>query len=138
VPLITPSSSSSSSTDAKANEVEFVRLSVHGQSFLLNMIRKMIGNVLGYMHGLYGEDFMQVQAFSEKRRRVPVAPALGMCSVMYCVYVCMYYIYMYLDAHIYTGLLLDHPVYKHYDQATEKGQLGQATALFSDVYKDNR
>lgn len=66
--------------------MEFVRLKVHGQSFMLHQIRKMVGLVVAICQGLIPEAFLlgpkaegaKAEAFSFNRYRVPTAPSLGL------------------------------------------------------------
>eukprot|EP01083_Nonionella_stella_P195125 719061_1 len=60
--------------------VEFVRLEVRGQSFILNQIRKMVGLVIGAMRGkIEQEKYLPNEVFRKgSRLHVPRAPALGL------------------------------------------------------------
>jgi len=57
--------------------VEFVHVVVHGQSFMLHQIRKMIGYTVGVARGTLDADAAK-NFFSKQRYRVPIAPALGL------------------------------------------------------------
>jgi tRNA pseudouridine(38-40) synthase len=56
---------------------EWVQLSVLGQSFLLNQIRKMVGLVVGVCDGSASLEVMD-QALSSKKMEIPMVPGLGL------------------------------------------------------------
>lgn len=58
-------------------EVEFVRLKVKGQSFMLHQIRRMVGLVIAIMRGYTGADMLE-RAFDRTRILMPQAPGLGL------------------------------------------------------------
>lgn len=57
--------------------VEFVKMTVCGQSFLLHMIRKMVGLTMAIVRGYATVDVMET-AFSPAKLDVPRAPGLGL------------------------------------------------------------
>lgn len=59
------------------NGVEFVHMVVHGQSFMLHQIRKMIGYSVALARGTLAPRATEA-LFTEERIRVPMAPALGL------------------------------------------------------------
>jgi tRNA U38,U39,U40 pseudouridine synthase TruA len=59
------------------NGVEFVHVVVHGQSFMLHQIRKMIGYSVALARGTLNPQ-AQHGIFTQDRYRVPMAPALGL------------------------------------------------------------
>ena len=58
-------------------EVEFVRLKIKGQSFMMHQIRKMVGLVIAIMRD-YKEPGIIEQAVRKERILVPQAPGLGL------------------------------------------------------------
>lgn len=58
-------------------DIEFCRITIKGESFMLHQIRKMIGTSLGVIRGLITEDFMQ-NTFNSERFYLPKAPSLGL------------------------------------------------------------
>lgn len=79
--------------------VEFVRLKVHGQSFMLHQIRKMVGLIIAIFQGTIPEALLTSgEIFTLSRKRVPTAPALG--------------------------LLLDRPFFAGYDTKVKRDQQG--------------
>ncbi|SPQ99361.1 unnamed protein product (mitochondrion) [Plasmodiophora brassicae] len=61
-------------------EGQFVRFEIHGQSFLFNMIRLMVGAVLGVHHGVINSDLLHKKDLFDSRKKfhLPLAPALGL------------------------------------------------------------
>ncbi|CAG9856803.1 unnamed protein product [Phyllotreta striolata] len=59
------------------NGVEFAILKVHGQSFMLHQIRKMIGGILAVVRGLATEDLLP-NSFKSEKVVIPRAPGLGL------------------------------------------------------------
>ncbi|KAI3420845.1 hypothetical protein GPALN_014464 [Globodera pallida] len=58
-------------------EVEFITCYVHGQSFIMHQIRKMIGSVICVLRGfMYKSDL--VRSFLRQRMDIPRAPGLGL------------------------------------------------------------
>lgn len=57
--------------------MEFVRVKILGQSFMLNQIRKMVGLVIGVARRLIDESVFE-RVFSEAGFHLPTAPALGL------------------------------------------------------------
>uniref|UniRef100_A0A7S0DBR4 tRNA pseudouridine synthase n=2 Tax=Amorphochlora amoebiformis TaxID=1561963 RepID=A0A7S0DBR4_9EUKA len=57
--------------------MHFIRLRVHGQSFMLHQIRKMVGMIVVIMRGHVKDDVFKV-AFDKTPIHVPKAPALGL------------------------------------------------------------
>ncbi len=57
--------------------VEFVRIRIHGQSFMLNQIRKMIGMAVAVVRGTVTRETLD-ECFKPKMLHVPKAPALGL------------------------------------------------------------
>lgn len=58
-------------------EVEFIRLKVTGQSFMLHQIRRMVGLVIAVMRGNMNVGFFD-NVFSQERYLIPQAPGLGL------------------------------------------------------------
>lgn len=106
------SSSSSAAAPAAAASaaapasLEFVRLQIHGQSFMLNQIRKMVGALIIIARHQLDRSYLPEAALAFAEYSVPTAPSLG--------------------------LLLDRPVYADYDQrlaaGNVRGQKGAAPA----------
>ena len=83
-----------------ASGLQFLVLAVHGQSFMLNQIRKMVGLAVVTARGMVGEAVWS-RVFSERGLYVPTAPSLG--------------------------LYLDRPNFTYYDNKSRgKEQQGQA------------
>ncbi|VEN59748.1 unnamed protein product [Callosobruchus maculatus] len=59
------------------NNVEFAILKVHGQSFMMHQIRKMVGLLLATVRGLATEDILQ-DSFKFEKINIPRAPGLGL------------------------------------------------------------
>ncbi|CRK99788.1 CLUMA_CG013096, isoform A [Clunio marinus] len=59
------------------SEVEFARLKITGQSFMMHQIRRMVGLVIGIMRGYVGTDIVE-RAFKKEKLLVPQAPGLGL------------------------------------------------------------
>ncbi|KAL5022036.1 hypothetical protein ScPMuIL_001191 [Solemya velum] len=57
--------------------MEFVRLTVKGQSFMMHHIRKMIGITIAIVKGLCGEDVIQ-KSWEPLKVDIPKAPGLGL------------------------------------------------------------
>jgi tRNA pseudouridine38-40 synthase len=58
--------------------VEFVRFRVHGQSFMLHQIRKMIGGLVACVRGVITQQHFEQALTSKERLRIPKAPSLGL------------------------------------------------------------
>jgi tRNA pseudouridine38-40 synthase len=58
-------------------EVEFARIRVKGQSFMLHQIRRMVGLVIAIMKG-YAEPFTVTHAMEKEKMNIPQAPGLGL------------------------------------------------------------
>jgi tRNA pseudouridine38-40 synthase len=58
-------------------EVEFVRMRIKGQSFMLHQIRRMVGLVIAIMRGYTDVDLLE-KAFLKERLLIPQAPGLGL------------------------------------------------------------
>lgn len=58
-------------------EVEFARMKITGQSFMLHQIRRMIGMVIAIMRGYKPAEFID-EALQKERFLVPQAPGLGL------------------------------------------------------------
>lgn len=58
-------------------EVEFSRLFVKGQSFMMHQIRRMVGMVIAIMKG-YAEPYIIAHAMHNEKINVPQAPGLGL------------------------------------------------------------
>lgn len=58
-------------------EVEFARLRITGQSFMMHQIRKMVGLVIAIMRGYKTPDIID-QATQKERLKIPQAPGLGL------------------------------------------------------------
>ncbi|CAG9762890.1 unnamed protein product [Ceutorhynchus assimilis] len=59
------------------NDVEFCTLKVHGQSFMMHQIRKMVGLVLAVMRGQATLEVV-AKAIGEDKVNIPRAPGLGL------------------------------------------------------------
>jgi hypothetical protein len=64
-------------TSASSVGMEFVRFRIHGQSFMLNQIRKMIGLVILISRGQLPPSYLS-KAFAFDEYSVPTAPSLGL------------------------------------------------------------
>ena len=70
-------------TDAVENgthafpQVEFLLLEVHGQSFMLHQIRKMIGLTMAVVRGNTSED-IYAKVFAKEKLDIPKAPSIGL------------------------------------------------------------
>ncbi|XP_078486931.1 pseudouridylate synthase 1 homolog [Ciona intestinalis] len=58
-------------------DVEFITLTIKGQSFMLHQIRKMIGLLIAMVNGLAKEQHF-IRAFSEPLEDIPKAPGTGL------------------------------------------------------------
>lgn len=58
-------------------EVEFARLKITGQSFMMHQIRKMVGLVIAIMRGFVDSEIIN-RAVEKERVLVPQAPGLGL------------------------------------------------------------
>lgn len=58
-------------------DIEFCRITIKGESFMLHQIRKMIGTSLGVIRGLISEEYLQ-STFGSERFFLPKAPGLGL------------------------------------------------------------
>jgi tRNA pseudouridine38-40 synthase len=58
--------------------LEYVRVIIYGQSFLLNQIRKMIGMAIELMRGNVSEELFQLSFRPENRMDFPMIPSLGL------------------------------------------------------------
>ncbi|XP_046648723.1 tRNA pseudouridine synthase A-like isoform X2 [Daphnia pulicaria] len=58
-------------------EVEFVKITIKGQSFMLHQIRKMIGLTISVMRGFVPREILD-KAFKMERVNVPTAPSLNL------------------------------------------------------------
>jgi tRNA pseudouridine38-40 synthase len=58
-------------------EVEFSRIFIKGQSFMMHQIRRMVGLVIAIMRGLV-EPYIIAHAMEKERICVPQAPGLGL------------------------------------------------------------
>lgn len=58
-------------------EVEFARLKITGQSFMMHQIRKMVGLVIAIMRGYKTPEVIE-QAVQKERLLIPQAPGLGL------------------------------------------------------------
>lgn len=59
------------------SEVEFARLKITGQSFMMHQIRRMVGLTIAVMRG-YCEPFVIAHAMEREKFAVPQAPGLGL------------------------------------------------------------
>lgn len=59
------------------DNMEFVRLTFKGQSFMLHQIRKMTGLAIGYIRGFAKMDTL-LKAWKPLKVDIPIAPALGL------------------------------------------------------------
>jgi tRNA pseudouridine38-40 synthase len=58
-------------------EIEFVRLKIKGQSFMMHQIRKMVGLVIAVVKGYKNPDIIE-QAVRKEKMLIPQAPGLGL------------------------------------------------------------
>lgn len=58
-------------------DIEFCRITIKGESFMLHQIRKMIGTGLGVIRGLITADYIR-GTFNSDRYYLPKAPGLGL------------------------------------------------------------
>ncbi|VDM59069.1 unnamed protein product [Angiostrongylus costaricensis] len=63
--------------DIRNEDVEFIQLTVKGQSFMLHQIRKMVGMVITVVRELQYKSYIQ-RTFESERVDVPKAPGLGL------------------------------------------------------------
>ncbi|EPB66702.1 tRNA pseudouridine synthase A [Ancylostoma ceylanicum] len=63
--------------DVRNEDVEFIQLTVKGQSFILHQIRKMVGMVIAVVRELQYKSYIQ-RTFESDRVDVPKAPGLGL------------------------------------------------------------
>lgn len=59
------------------DDVEFCRIIIKGESFMMHQIRKMIGTSLGVIRGLITQDFVS-DTFTDVKHYLPKAPGLGL------------------------------------------------------------
>lgn len=59
------------------SEVEFAKIKVKGQSFMMHQIRRMVGLVIAIMKG-YTESYTITHAVEKERINIPQAPGLGL------------------------------------------------------------
>ncbi|KAK4009375.1 tRNA pseudouridine synthase A isoform X2 [Daphnia magna] len=58
-------------------DVEFVKITIKGQSFMLHQIRKMIGLTIAIMRGFTSKEILE-KAFKMERVNIPTAPSLNL------------------------------------------------------------
>ena len=58
--------------------MEFVRIKLHGYSFMLHQIRKMVGLVMAVARGRVTEDFLTDFCWKPKRLHIARVPGLGL------------------------------------------------------------
>lgn len=58
-------------------DMEFARITIKGQSFMLHQIRKMVGLVFAIMRG-HGEESKIERSFFKEKQDIPIAPSLGL------------------------------------------------------------
>lgn len=58
-------------------DIEFTRITVKGQSFMLHQIRKMVGFSLAVIRGVVGDDMLQ-RSITKEIFHTPTAPGLGL------------------------------------------------------------
>eukprot|EP01041_Mallomonas_annulata_P005471 gene5471-11008_t len=58
--------------------IEYVKLTVKGQSFLLNQIRKMVGLVVDVVRGVVLQSAMDLCLSSQNKVNIPMAPGVGL------------------------------------------------------------
>ncbi|KAK6058237.1 tRNA pseudouridine synthase A [Cooperia oncophora] len=63
--------------DIRNEDVEFIQLTVKGQSFILHQIRKMVGMLITVIRELQYKSYIQ-RTFESERVDVPKAPGLGL------------------------------------------------------------
>ncbi|WKY04501.1 hypothetical protein Q1695_005479 [Nippostrongylus brasiliensis] len=63
--------------DIRNEDVEFIQLTVKGQSFILHQIRKMVGMTIAVIRELQYKSYIQ-RSFESERVDVPKAPGLGL------------------------------------------------------------
>lgn len=59
------------------NDIEFTRITVKGQSFMLHQIRKMVGFSLAVIREVVGDDMLQ-RSLTKEIFHTPTAPGLGL------------------------------------------------------------
>lgn len=59
------------------NDIEFIRITVKGQSFMLHQIRKMVGFSLAVIRGVVSDDMLQ-RSLTKEEFHTPTAPGLGL------------------------------------------------------------
>ncbi|XP_055312520.1 pseudouridylate synthase 1 homolog isoform X2 [Sitodiplosis mosellana] len=59
------------------NDIEFARITVKGQSFMLHQIRKMVGFSLAVIREVVGDDMLQ-RSLTKEEFLTPTAPGLGL------------------------------------------------------------
>lgn len=62
----------------------WVRVDLHGQSFLMNQIRKMVGMALAVYRGVAPETGVQIATDPQRNFGTPMAPELGLLLVESC------------------------------------------------------
>lgn len=58
-------------------DVEFCRIVIKGESFMLHQIRRMIGFALAVIRGIVGEDMIE-RSLTKENVNVPTAPGIGL------------------------------------------------------------
>ncbi|XP_031636736.1 tRNA pseudouridine synthase A-like [Contarinia nasturtii] len=58
-------------------DIEFIRMTVKGQSFMLHQIRKMVGFTLAVIRGVVGDDMLK-RSLTKEVFHTPTAPGLGL------------------------------------------------------------
>lgn len=59
------------------SDIEFVRITVTGESFMLHQIRRMVGFSLAVIRGVVGDDLLQ-RSLTKEIFHTPTAPGLGL------------------------------------------------------------
>ncbi|XP_075063999.1 pseudouridylate synthase 1 homolog [Mixophyes fleayi] len=59
------------------HDVEFARILIKGQSFMLHQIRKMVGLIIALAQGVVSADCLP-QSVQKDKVKIPIAPALGL------------------------------------------------------------
>ena len=59
------------------NEIEWIRISIHGDSFIYHQIRKIVGMTIAVMRNVTPKDHLE-KSFAKDRCDVPLAPGVGL------------------------------------------------------------
>lgn len=107
-------------------EMEFAKITVRGQSFMLHQIRKMIGLVFAIMRG-YGDQGKIERSFLGEKQDIPIAPSLGL--LLECVHYDTY-------NRKHTGEGTREPL--HWDEHNQTIEDFKHKFIFSNIYKQEK